>query len=471
MSMKQAPTVAVVGRPNVGKSTLFNRITLGRRALVHKTPGVTRDTQHGITEWNGAGFELVDTGGLFSGIDDPLVAQVEQRAMRAAAEAAVLLLVVDGEAGLVPADFDVAKRARDLQLPVLLVVNKTEREKHHLGAAEFSKLGFETFYEVSALHGEGIGDLLDDVVKLLPRTPGSELHTDLRLAIVGVPNVGKSSLVNALLGSDTAIVDDRPGTTRDSIDATIAWQKRKVTLVDTAGIKRKARTVEDLDVLSTMKSLDAIDRCDVALVMLDATRELTNQDIKVASYPHRAGKGVVVCFNKWDAVEKKGDKSSILRERDFRKKVGFLNYAPIIFISAKTHQRVNVVLETAWRVREECHRRIPTSDFNRFLVRSTQRTPPPFHAGGNGKIFYGTQVDVAPPTFNLFVNRVAHFGRYYMRQLSNQLREEFGFEGTDLRIELSQRRDGRAAARQEDKPRATRRARLKKSGRKKRASS
>jgi GTP-binding protein len=205
--------------------------------------------------------------------------------------------------------------------------------------------------------------------------------------------------------------------------------------------------------------------------MLDATRDISNQDVKVASYPHRAGKGVVVCFNKWDIVPKKGDKTYVEKEREFRKKCGFLNYAPVIFISAKTHQRVNVVLETAWRVREECHRKVPTSDFNRFLTRSTQRTPPPYHAGGNGKIFYGTQVDVAPPTFNLFVNRVAHFGRYYMRQLSNQLRSEYGFEGTDIRIELAQRRDGKAALRKEDKPRATRRARLKKSSRRKRAAS
>ncbi len=469
--MKRVPVVAVVGRPNVGKSTLFNRLTSGRRALVHKTPGVTRDAQRATTDWNGVGLELVDTGGLFSGIDDPLVAQVEERALRAAAGADVVLFVVDGETGIVPADFDVAKRVRGLSLPTLLVVNKTEREKSRLGAAEFSRLGFETFYEVSALHGEGIGELLDDTVKLLPRASIDDTRSDLRLAIVGVPNVGKSSLVNAILGSDVAIVDARPGTTRDSVDASVMWQKKKITLVDTAGIRRKARTTEDLDLLSTMKSLESIERCDVALVMLDATRELSNQDIKVASYPHRAGKGVVVVFNKWDAVAKKSDKTYVERERDFRRRCGFLNYAPIIYISAKTHQRINTVLESAWRVREDARRRVPTADLNKFLTRSTQRTPPPYHAGGNGKIFYGTQVDVAPPTFHLFVNRVAHFGRYYLRQLSNQLRKEYGFEGTDIRIELAQRRDAKAAMRKEDKPRATRRARLKKSGRRKRAAS
>jgi GTP-binding protein len=369
---------------------------------------------------------------------------------------------------LVPADFDVARRARETGLPVFLVINKSERQASRLGAAEFHRLGFGGVYEISALHGDGTGDLLDDVVQLLPRASSAAAHSDLRLAIVGVPNVGKSSLVNAMLGSEASIVDERPGTTRDAIDATIAWRKRKVTLVDTAGIKRKARTSADLEVLSTMKSLDAIERCDVAVVMLDATREITNQDVTVASYPHRAGKGVVVCFNKWDAVKSKGDRTYVEKEKEFRRRCGFLSYAPVLFVSAATGQRVGAVLETAWRVRAECRRRVPTADLNRFLSRAVQQMPPPFHAGGNGKVFYGTQVDVAPPTLHLFVNRVAHFGRYYMRQLTNRVREEFGFEGTTIRIELSQRRDGRAALRREDKPRATRRSRLKKSRRRKR---
>lgn len=461
--MKRPPTVAIVGRPNVGKSTLFNRLTVARRAIVHATPGVTRDVQRGIAEWTGASFELIDTGGLFSGIDDPLVDRVETIALKEARAADVILFVVDAEAGLIPSDFDVAKRVRDTNLPVLVVANKAERQAAKRDASEFHRLGFETVYEVSALHGDGTGDLLDDIVKLLPRSAEREIHTDLRLAIVGVPNVGKSSLVNAIIGEETQIVDARPGTTRDSVDASLTWRKRRVTLIDTAGIRRKAKTSEDLDVLSTMKSLDAIERCDVAVVMLDATREISNQDIKVASYPHSAARGVVVCFNKWDLVAKKTLTAAEM-EKEFRRRCGFLNYAPVVFISVKENQRVAKVLETAWRVKEDRERRIPTSELNHFLTRIVQHSPPPFYGGGNGKVFYGTQVDVSPPTFALFVNRASHFGRYYLRFLNNRMREEFGFTGSVIRLELQERRNPRKEG---FKARPTRRARMKKSTRRK----
>lgn len=457
--MKRASVVAIVGRPNVGKSTLFNRLTHGRRAIVHKTAGVTRDVQRGSVEWTGHSFELIDTGGLFSGIDDPLVAQVEARALKEAGRADVLLFVVDAEAGLIPSDFDIAKKLRETHLPVLLVANKAERSVARAIAAEFHRLGFDTYHEVSALHGEGAGDLLDEIVKLLPRSTVRELHSDLRLAIAGVPNVGKSSLVNAIVGEDANIVDSRPGTTRDSIDVSLAWRKKRITLVDTAGIRRKARTSADLDILSTLKSLEAIERCDVAIVMLDATREVNNQDVKVASYPHNAARGVVVCFNKWDAV-KKADRTYVEMEREFRRKCGFLDYAPVLFISAKSKQRVDKVLETAWRIKEEREKRIPTAELNRVVARIVSRNPPPFHGGGNGKIFYATQIDVAPPTITLFVNRANHFNRYYLRFLNNQLREAFGFEGSLIRIELVERRSAKDT---KDSPRArpTRRSRLK----------
>jgi len=463
--MKRAAVVAIVGRPNVGKSTLFNRLTMARRAIVHATPGVTRDVQRGVAEWCGHSFELIDTGGLFSGIDDPLVDQVEARALREAREADVILLVVDAESGLIPTDFDVAEKVRASGVPALLVVNKTEGPTNRSGAGEFHRLGFEQFYEISAVHGDGTGDLLDDVAKLLPRSGARDLHADLRLAIAGVPNVGKSSLVNAIVGAEATIVDSRPGTTRDSIDVSLAWRKKRITLVDTAGIKRKARTSADLDVLSTIKSLESIQRCDVAVVMLDASRTIANQDIKVASYPHNAARGVVVCFNKWDMVEK-ADRTYVEIEREFRRRCGFLNYAPVLFISAKENQRVAKVLETAWRIKEERERRIPTAELNRFLVKLVAQNPPPFHSGGNGKILYGTQVDVAPPTFTLFVNRAVFFGRYYLRFLNNLIREQFGFEGTLIRIELAERRE----VRKSETPRArpTRRARMKRGERRKR---
>jgi GTP-binding protein len=464
--MKKSSAVAIVGRPNVGKSTLFNRLTRSRGALVHEIAGVTRDVQRGVVEWTGHSFELIDTGGLFSGIDDPLVEQVETRALREAARADALLFIVDAEAGLLPSDFDVAKRLRETHLPVLLVVNKAERPVARATAAEFHRLGFDTYHEVSALHGEGTGDLLDEIVKLLPRASLRELHSDLRLAIAGVPNVGKSSLVNAIVGEEANIVDSRPGTTRDSIDVSLAWRKRRITLVDTAGIRRKARTREDLDLLSTVKSLEAIERCDVAVVMLDATRGINNQDVKVASYPHNAARGVVVCFNKWDAVAKKSDRTYVELEREFRRKCGFLDYAPVLFISAKSNQRVDRVLETAWRIKEEREKRIPTAELNRSIARITAKSPPPFFKGGNGKVFYATQVDVSPPTITLFVNRAQHFGRYYLRYINNQLREDFGFEGSLIRIELAERRSAKDTR---DSPRArpTRRSRLKRAARKK----
>jgi GTP-binding protein len=293
-----------------------------------------------------------------------------------------------------------------------------------------------------------------------------ELNSDLRLAIAGVPNVGKSSLVNAIVGEEANIVDSRPGTTRDSIDVSLAWRKRRITLVDTAGIRRKARTSDELDILSTLKSLEAIERCDVAIVMLDATREISNQDVKVASYPHNAARGAVVCFNKWDAVQKKGDKTYVEMEREFRRKCAFLEYAPVLFISAKSKQRVDKVLETAWRIKEERERRVPTAELNRVIGRIVEKSPPPFYGGGNGKIFYATQVDVAPPTITLFVNRANHFGRYYLRYLNNQLREAFGFEGSLIRIELAERRSSKDTM---DSPRArpTRRSRMKKKSGKK----
>lgn len=460
--MKRAPVVAILGRPNVGKSTLFNRLTQARRALVHSTPGVTRDVQRGVVEWSGTSFDLVDTGGLFSGIDDPLVARVEERALKEAAGAAVILFVVDADTGLIPADVELAGRVRELGLPVLVVVNKVESAAARRNVPEFHRLGLETLYEVSALHGDGTGDLLDDVIQLLPRGAAREIHTDLRLAIIGVPNVGKSSLVNAIVGDDASIVDDRPGTTRDSVDTPLTWRKKRITLVDTAGIRRKARTSEDVDVLSTLKSLDSIKRCDVAVLMLDASRDVSNQDIKVASYPHRASRGVVVCFNKWDLVEKK-DRTYAAVEKEFRRRCGFLAYAPVLFISVREGQRVTRVIETAWRIKEQRERRIPTSELNKFFARVVQQNPPPFHGGGNGKIFYATQVDVAPPTFTLFVNRASHFGRYYLRFLNNRMREAFGFEGTAIRLELVQRR-GNGKGTEPPKARPTRRARMKKKG-------
>jgi len=439
--VKTVPSVAIVGRPNVGKSTLFNRIAGGRRAIVHPMPGVTRDVQRGNAEWTGTAFEVIDTGGLFSGVEDDLVDRVERRALEEALKADVLLFVVDAQTGLVPSDSDVAERVRAAGVPVFLVVNKTEKLENRNLSGEFYRLGFEQIYEVSAMHGEGVGDLLDDVTALLPRYDMADVEPDLKLAVIGMPNVGKSSLVNAIVGEEVNIVDERPGTTRDSIDVVLQWHKRRIVLVDTAGIKRKSRTKDDVTVISSLKSLDQIERCDVAVLMLDATRPISNQDVKVASYAHKAARGVVVCFNKWDLVEK-GDKTYREFEQDFAHHFAFLSYAPILFVSALTGQRVSKVVETAWRVKEMREKRISTADFNRFLETAVRSQPPPYHGGGNGKIYYGTQVEIAPPRFTMFVNKSAYFGRNYLRYLNNQIRRTFVFEGTLIRINLAEKKAG-----------------------------
>lgn len=439
--MKELPTVAIVGRPNVGKSTLFNRITRARRAIVHPAPGVTRDIQKRETEWAGVPFELIDTGGLFSGVDDELVSQVERKAINEALRSDALIFVTDGEVGLTPSDYDVAGKIRNTNIPVVVVVNKTEKLKDRHAGAEFFKLGFDNVYEISALHGEGVGDFLDVLVAFLPRYDIHEIQPDLKLAVVGVPNVGKSSLVNALVGEETNIVDEKPGTTRDSIDISVKWHDRRITLVDTAGIKRKSRSKDGVTVLSALKSLESIERCDVAVLMLDASRKISNQDVKVASYLHKAGKGVLVCFNKWDLVEK-GDRTYREFEKDFRDKFGFMGYASIMFISALNHQRVGKVFTAAWKIKEEREKRISTGEFNKFIEDLGKRNPPSYHGGGTGKIYYGTQVDIAPPTFSLFVNKSAYFGRNYLRFLNNRIRDEYTFEGTIIRIKLMEKKRG-----------------------------
>jgi GTP-binding protein len=424
----------------VGKSTLFNRITRGRRAIVHSTPGVTRDVQRATAEWSGVSFELIDTGGLFSGVEDELITQVEKRAIHEALNADALIFVTDARDGMTPTDLEVAGRIRPSNLPVLVVANKAESTRDRHAGADFYKLGFDNIYEVSALHGEGVGDVLEDLVSLLPRYDVAAGSADLKIAVIGMPNVGKSSLVNSLVGGDTNIVDERPGTTRDSIDVAIRWHGRRITLVDTAGIKRKARTRDDVSTISTVKSLESIERCDVAVLMLDASRKISNQDVRVGSYAHKAGKGILTCFNKWDLVEK-DDRTYREFELDFSDRFGFMTYSPAIFISALEKQRLHRVFDMAWQIKEEREKRLSTSEFNQFIEAVCGRFPPPYH-GGNGKIYYGTQVDVSPPTFALFVNKSAFFARNYLRFLNNKIRQTYSFKGTVIRIKLAEKKKG-----------------------------
>lgn len=437
MGSKAPVRVAIVGRPNVGKSTLFNRITQTRMSIVHATPGVTRDVQRGGAEWNGIAFELIDTGGLFSGVEDPLFREVEKRALREALSADAVILVTDATTGLTTADAEVAEGFRGISAPVLVAVNKSEGRAARHGDAEFFRLGFDAVFPVSAIHGDGVGDLLDDLVARLPKRHSAAVEDDLKLAVVGCPNVGKSSLINRLVGSEANIVDSRPGTTRDSIDVRVRWEGRSIVLVDTAGIKRKARTTDGLSALSALKSIDAISRADVVALILDASRPVSNQDVKVGSYAHKAARGVMILANKWDLVAKETRTASEY-EKTMRESLSFLSYAPIVFVSALEGQRVSRIFPTAWRIKEARDKRLATSQVNEFLQELAEKNPPPSYAGGNGRIYYATQIEVAPPTFSLSVNKRAFFSRSYLRFLNNRLRERFEFEGTLLRLRLKE---------------------------------
>jgi GTP-binding protein len=437
--MKRAGRVAIVGRPNVGKSTLFNRIAGKRRAIVHPSSGVTRDVQRIEAEWAGVNFELIDTGGLFSGLDDELIQAVESRAMDEALSADVMILVTDAQTGITPSDIDVANQMREADATVLVAVNKCEKVVARQAAAEFFRLGFDRVHPISALHGEGVGDLLDEVVKGIPEGARPRAGDELRLALVGRPNVGKSSLVNALVGSDANIVDSRPGTTRDSVDLRIRWHSHEITLVDTAGIRRRSRSRDGLTSITALKSIDTISRADVVIVVLDASEEIANQDVKVASYAHKAGKGLLFCVNKWDLIEDKTDRTVPEFEQRIRRSFSFAAYAPVLFVSALTHQRVNRVLELTWEIAKARQERIATSELNRFVNDVVKRRAIPSHGGGQGKIYYATQVGVGPPTFVLFVNRRAFFDRSYLRYVNNQLRRYHPFVGTVVRIKLSER--------------------------------
>ena len=437
--MRKAGRVAIVGRPNVGKSTLFNRITGKRRAIVHESSGVTRDVQRMDAEWAGVSFELIDTGGLFSGLDDELIQEVEARALDEALTSDVMILVTDAQSGVTATDIDVANYMREIDTTVVVVVNKCEKVLAQHAAAEFFSLGFEQVYAISALHGQGVGDLLDEVIKGLPKISRERVGDELRLALVGRPNVGKSSLVNALVGADANIVDSRPGTTRDSVDLRIRWHSHDITLVDTAGIRRRSKSKDGLTSITALKSIDTISRADVVVVMLDASQEIANQDVKVASYAHKAGKGILFCVNKWDLIEDKTDQTVPEFERRIRRNFAFLSYAPVLFVSALTHQRVNRVLEMAWEIGKTREQRVATSEFNRFVDDVVKRRAIPSHGGGRGKIYYATQVGVGPPTFVFFVNKRAFFDRSYLRYVNNQLRRLYPFTGTVVRIKLSER--------------------------------
>jgi GTPase len=435
------PAVVLVGRPNVGKSTLFNRITGSRRAIVTDVPGTTRDTNSQPAEWRGTPFTLVDTGGLFGASADPLHALVVRHGRKAVESADVIVFVVDGREGLVPADEEIAAALRASSAPVLLAVNKTDDRRARGRSLEFYRLGFEPVVEIAAEHGEGTGDLLDEVVKRLPaRWEGAKAAEPdpTAIAIVGRPNVGKSSLLNRLLREERAIVSDMPGTTRDSVDALLRWHRRTFRIVDTAGIRRAGRVVRSghVEAVSVVLARRAIEKADVTLLLIDATEGVTDQDAAIAGEAEKAGCGIIIAANKWDLVKGRGQDFSKKFDEEVRRQLKFLDYAPLLHISAATGERTGRVLETIDKVSDARTTRIPTAELNRFVQAVTAVHPPVSPGRRHVRILYAAQTGIAPPTFVFFTNVATEFHFSYERFLTNRLRESFGLTGTPIRVQV-----------------------------------
>jgi GTP-binding protein len=459
------PVVAIVGRPNVGKSTLFNRLIGERLAIVEDVPGTTRDRVYGIGEWNGRRFTVVDTGGLELEPGSDIEARVQDQARVAMQEADVILFVVDAAAGLAPLDHEVADRLRRASKPIILVINKADNPRRELEGVEFYALGMEPAIAVSAQHGRSTGDLADMVVEALPpelegasaqsddAVPDGDLdelaETEMgppRVAIVGRPNTGKSTFVNRVLGQERMIVSDVPGTTRDPVDTTVMVDEEPMVLVDTAGIRRRGSVQQGIERYSVLRSMKAIDRADVAVVMTDATEGYTAQDAHVVGHVLEAGKGIVLVINKWDVVEKDGHTADEWL-KVLRREAPYLAWADVVFASAMTGQRMERILREARRVADERYRRVPTADLNRVVMDAVRAHPPSHVRNRLGKVLYATQVSVAPPTFVIFVNdpELIHFS--YRRYLENRIRDEYGFLGTPIRLILRERASEEAARR------------------------
>jgi GTP-binding protein len=448
MALKRAasgPTVVLVGRPNVGKSTLFNRITNTRRSIVTAIAGTTRDVIAQPADWQDAAFTLVDTGGMFGASEDPLHALVFGAGQRALESADVIVFVVDGREGLVPGDQEIAATLRNSGVPVVLAVNKTDDKRARGKAIEFYELGFEPVVEIAAEHGTGVGDLLDEVVDRLPsrRAPGAvpDKPAETAVAIVGRPNVGKSSLLNRLLREERSIVSDRPGTTRDTVDALLTWHRRTFRIVDTAGIRRPGRAMRggQLETLSVVVARRAIEKADVAVLVIDASEGAADQDAAIAGEADKAGCGIIIAANKWDLMKGRGADFSKTFDEELRHQMRFLDYAQILHISAATGERASKVLETIDKVAEARLRRIPTSELNRFVQAVTAVHPPASPGRRQVRILYATQKTVAPPSFVFFTNVATEFHFSYERFLINRLRESFGLMGTPIRVEVRRR--------------------------------
>lgn len=428
------PIVAVVGRPNVGKSTFFNRVIGRRLAIVDDEPGVTRDRNFARADWAGRHFFLVDTGGVIEGSDEPLERAIREQAYAAVREADLILLVADGKAGVHPLDQRLAEILRKSGPPVLLVVNKMDRMPHDTSHLDFWSLGMGDPLPVSSISGKGSGDLLDAVVANLPDQ--EEVPEDeglIRVAVVGKPNVGKSSFVNRLFGEDRVVVNERPGTTRDPVDTPMQYHGRTLMFIDTAGLRRQSKVKDSLEYYSALRTAKVVREADVCLVLVDATEPIHVQDLKVAEQAWEAGAGVILVANKWDLVDK-DHRTAPQFEKDLKERAPFLRWVPVLFTSALSGQRVRKCLDLVLRIQETRHKRVSTADVNKALEALLRRQPPPHSRGRRMKLRYGTQVSVAPPTFVFFCNLPDDLPEHYKRYVHNSLRDQWGFIGSPLRI-------------------------------------
>lgn len=455
---RRLPLVVLVGRPNVGKSTLFNRITGTRRAIVTAVPGTTRDSiEHPVT-WEDVDFALLDTGGMFGASEDPLHALVVEGGQRALKQADVVVIVFDGEQGLVPGDMDIVQHVRATGMPIIAVVNKTDVKRARDAAMQFYELGFDPLIEVSSEHGTGVGDLLDEIVKRLPAgararagrddatDPAAQATTpgEVGIAVVGRPNAGKSSLVNRLLKEERMLVSEVPGTTRDAVDTVLRWHRRDFRIVDTAGIRRPGRVARSNQVesLSVLLARRAIGKADVVVLVVDASAGTTDQDAAIAGEADKAGRGVIIVANKWDLMKDRGPDFVKEFDETLRNQLKFLDYAPVLHISAVTGERTPKLLEMIDKVAESRRKRVATGELNRFIQTVTAVHPPASPGRREVRILYSAQTNVAPPTFVFFTNVATTFHFSYTRFLENRLREAYGFLGTPIRIQVRKRGKG-----------------------------
>jgi len=463
MDSNRLPVLAIVGRPNAGKSTLFNRLAGHRKAIVDDLPGVTRDRNYAQAEWYGRRFLLIDTGGFEPAPESELKRHIQQQSRLAIEEADAILYLFDGKAGLNPLDRDAVELLRPVEKPVFFAVNKIDAPSKESQLYEFYSLGLSELIPVSAEHGLGLSELMERIIRAFSPLPKEEGAQDegpspgpLSLAVIGRPNVGKSTLVNCLLGYERSVVDARPGTTRDAVDSPLVWRGESYTLVDTAGLRRKARIVDRIERYSVVRSLSSVERAEIVIHLIDAVEGVTDQDAQILAYACQRGKGVVLAVSKWDLADPEQRDMKSYAERVYRK-LSFVDFAPLVFISARTGQGIKRMMEAVQGVARAYRRHIQTSALNQALHRLFQAHAAPLHQGRPVKLFYATQTGIGPPTFSLFVNFPGGLGPDYQRYLIHQLRAALDLEGTPIRLVLRARRETRKKQSRTERVRKTKR--------------